>query len=238
LFFPEEINMHLLIFVLIICFFIFLFSLYFLANDDLIIIRKDMPMDKVFNTAFLTAFVALFFARFFYVIFYPREVFFSPLGFLLFPYFYGLSLLGGVLGGAIFLTVYAKYQKLPVARTFDFFAVAFLSCLPIGLLGFFILAGKGYFSIFILSFLVYLIMLVFFIKILLPFSVRGRIKNGSLSAIFLFCFSIITFLSGIISNFKNFRLVSLENFIILILLLASVTLILKQEIVGKKRVRK
>ena len=230
--------MHLLIFVLIICFFIFLFSLYFLANDDLIIIRKDMPMDKVFNTAFLTALVALFFARFFYVIFYPREVFFSPLGFLLFPYFYGLSLLGGVLGGSIFLTAYAKYQKLPVARIFDFFAVAFLSCFPVGLLGFFILAGKSYFPTFIFSFLAYLILFVLFIKIILPNSLRGRIKNGSLGAIFLFCFSIVTFLSGIISNFKNFKLISLENITILILLLVSVAVILKQEMVGKKRIEK
>jgi len=230
--------MHFLIFVLIICFFIFLFSLYFLVNDDLIIIRKDMPMDKVFNTAFLTALVALFFARFFYVIFYPREVFFSPLGFLLFPYFYGLSLLGGVLGGSIFLTVYAKYQKLPIARIFDFFTVALLSCLPIGLLGFFILSGKSYFPTFIFSFLAYLILFILFIKIMLPVSLRGRIKNGSLGVIFLFYFSIVTFLSGIISNFKNFKLISLENFTILVLLIVSVIFILKQGIVGKKRVIK
>ncbi len=227
--------MHLLIFVLIICFFIFLFSLYFLANDDLIIIRKDMPMDKVFNTAFLTAFAALFFARFFYVIFYPREVFFNPLGFLLFPYFPGLSLLGGVLGGSLFLTVYAKYQKLPVAKIFDFFAIAFLSCLPIGFLGFFILAGKNYLPNFIFSFLIYSIFFLIFIKVALPASFRGIIKSGSLGAIFLLYFSVATFLSGIISNFKNFKLVSLENFIILILLIVSSALILKQEIVGKKK---
>lgn len=228
--------MHLLIFVLIICFFIFLFSLYFLANDDLIIIRKDMPMDKVFNTAFLTALAALFFARFFYVIFYPREVFFSPLGFLLFPYFYGLSLLGGVLGGSIFLTFYAKYQKLPAGRIFDFFAIALLSSLPVGTLGYFILTGKNYFPVFIFSFLVYLIFFGLFVKILLPASVRGRIKNGSLGAAFLLCFSIVTFLSGIISNFKNFKFITPENITILFLLLVSVTFILKQEIVEKKRV--
>ena len=230
--------MHLLIFVLIICFFIFLFSLYFLANDDLIIIRKDLPMDRVFNTAFLTAVAALFFARFFYVIFYPREVFFSPLGFLLFPYFPGLSLLGGVLGGSIFLTAYAKSQKLPVAKIFDFFAVAFLSCLPIGFLGFFILAGKSYFPAFIFSFLIYSILFLIFIKVALPASFRGIIKSGSLGTIFLLYFSIVTFLSGIISNFKNFNIISLENFTILVLLIVSVALVLKQEVVGKKRVLK
>lgn len=230
--------MQLLIFVLIICFFIFLFSLYFLANDDLIIIRKDMPMDRVFNTAFLTAFAALFFARFFYVIFYPREVFFSPLGFLLFPYFPGLSLLGGVLGGSIFLAAYAKSQKLPVAKIFDFFTVAFLSCLPIGFLGFFILAGKSYFPTFIFSFLIYSILFLIFIKVALPASFRGTIKNGSLGTIFLLYFSIVTFLSGIISNFKSFNIMTLENFTILVLFIVSTALILKQEIVGKKRVLK
>jgi prolipoprotein diacylglyceryltransferase len=209
-----------------------------LANDDLIIIRKDMPMDKIFNTAFLTAFVALFFARLFYVIFYPREVFFSPLGFLLFPYFYGLSLLGGVLGGSVFLTFYVKYQKLPVGRTFDFFAVAFLSSLPIGILGFFILTGKSHFSSLIFSFLVYIILLILFLKILLPASVRGKIKNGSIGAAFLFCFSIVTFLSGIISNSKNYKLITPENFTIFFLLLVSIALILKQEMLGKKRIGK
>jgi len=227
--------MHFLIFVFIICFFIFLFSLYFLANDDMIIIKKDMPMDKVFNTAFLTALVALFFARFFYVIFYPREVFFSFLGFLLFPYFYGLSLLGGVLGGSVFLIAYAKYQKLPVAKIFDFFAFAFLSCFPIGFLGFFVLTDKSYFPTFIFSFIIYSILLLIFIKVALPASFRGTIKNGSLGLIFLLYFSVVTFLSGIISNFKNYQLISPENFMILFLFIISITFILKQEIMEKNK---
>jgi prolipoprotein diacylglyceryltransferase len=194
-----------------------------------------MPMDKVFNTAFLTALVALFFARLFYVIFYPREVFFSLLGFLLFPYFPGLSLLGGVLGGSIFLTVYAKHQKLPVARMFDFFAVALLSSFPIGFLGFFILSGKSYFPAFVFSFLTYLILLVFFVKVVLRSSFMGKIKNGSLGIMFLLCFSVITFLSRIISDLKNFNLATWENFSILVLFIVAAVVILKRETVGKKR---
>lgn len=197
-----------------------------------------MPMDKVFNNAFLTAFVALFFARFSYVIFYPKEVFFTPLGFLLFPYFPGLSLLGGVLGGSIFLTIYAKSQKLSIVRTLDFFAFAFLSCLPVGFLGFFIFNGKSYFPVFAYSFLIYLILFLIFMKVILPASSRGIIKNGSLGVIFLLCFSVVTFLSRIIFNFNNFNLMTLENFTLLILFVFSFALIIKQEIIRKKRIGK
>lgn len=228
--------MYFLIFVIIICFFIFLFSLYFLANDDLIIIRKDMPMDKIFNTAFLTAIVSLFFARLLYVIFYPKEVFFSPLGFLLFPYFPGLSLLGAVLGGSIFLAVYAKTQKLPIAKTFDFFALAFLSCLPVGFIGVFIINGKSYLPSFIFQFLIYLIFLLIFAKGILPASFRGSFKSGSLALIFLLCFSIVTFLSRIILNFNDFNLISLENVTIFILIFISIALIFRQEMMEKKKV--
>ncbi len=226
--------MHFLIILLIICLFIFLFSLYFLTNDDLVIIKKDMPMNKIFNTAFLTVFVGLFFARVFYVILFPKEVFFSILGFLLFPYFPGLSLLGGVLGGSVFLLIYSKYQNLPVTRTLDFFAISFLSSLPIGFLGFFILAGEAYLPVFIFSFLSYLALVIIFIKLALPASFKGEIKNGSLGALFLFCFSIVTFLSEIIANFKNPNLISLENIFILLLFVISFAVILKQEIKGKR----
>lgn len=226
--------MHFLIVVLIICFFIFLFSLYFLANEDLVIIKKDMPMDKIFNTAFLTALVALFFARVFYVIFFPKAVFFSVLGFLLFPYFPGLSLLGGVLGGAVFLLVYSKHLKLPVMRTLDFFAIALLSCFPIGFLGFFILSGINYFPVFVFTFLSYLILFFIFVKLALPAFFKGEIKNGSLGALFFFCFSLVTFLAEIIADFRNPKLLSLENVLLVVLFIVSSAFILKQEMVGKK----
>lgn len=227
--------MYLIIVLLFICFFVFLFSLYFLANDDLVIIRKDMPMEKIFNTAFLTALAALFFARLFYVIFYPKEVFFSILGFLLFPYFPGLSLIGGVLGGAIFLLIFTKYQKLPVAKLFDFFSIGLLSSLPIGTFSYLILTGKNYIPVFIFSFLCYIALLFLFIKVFLPLSFRSKIKNGSLGIMFLMCFSVVTFFS---KNIANFKLDTLENLIVVITFLVSLTLFIKQEILrirGMKR---
>ena len=226
--------MHFLIFVLIICFFIFLFSLYFLANDDMVIIRKDMPMEKIFNTAFLTVLVALLFSRVFYVIFNPQNIFLNPLGFLLFPYFPGLSLLGGLLGGMLFLSLYSNNQRLPLGKTFDFFALSFLSTLPVGFLGVFILSGKSYFLKFIFAFITYSITYFVFAKILLPLSFSGKIKNGSLSIIFVVCFSVISFFLLMLSGFKNFNIFSLENLTLLILFISSSVFLLKQEVIGKR----
>lgn len=228
----------LLIFFLIISFLIFLFTLYFLTNDDLIIIKKDMPMDKVFNTAFLTAFASLLFARIFYVIFNPKEIFLNPLGFFLFPYFPGLSLLGGVIGGCLFLIFYAKNQKLPVGRIFDFFAISALSAFPVGFLGSFILTGKSYLPVFIFSFTIYVILFAVFIKVFLPASFRASLKNGSLGLIFLICFSVVTFLSGIILNFKNLSLITGENLVLFSLFIISGAFFLKQEMTGGRRHRK
>ncbi len=230
--------MHFFIIVLFICFFIFLYALYFLASDDWIIIKKDMPMEKIFNTAFLTALVALFFSRFLYVVLFPKSVYFSILGFLLFPYFPGLSLAGAVLGGSLFLYFYAKTQKLPIGKTFDFFSIALLTALPIGFLGTFILIGQRFLMTFIFSFLIYLIFFFIFIKVTLPASFRGNIKSGSVALIFLICFSVVSFLARIIYDYKNFNLFSGENIILIFVFIISLAFFLKQEIIGKTRGKK
>ena len=226
--------MHFFFIVLIICFFIYLYTLYFLSNDDLVIIKKDMPLDKVFNTAFLTGLMALFSSRIFYILFHPRPVFFSPLGFLLFPYFPGLSLLGAVIGGTLFLLFYARKEKLPVGRLFDFSTIALLSCLPFGFLGLFVLNGSGYLSPFIFSFLIYGILFFMFIKIFLRASFRNNLKNGSMGVMFLILFSVVTFLTRVIEGFKHFNFLSLENAVLLGLLLVSAAIFLKEEVIGKR----
>src|SRR4030042_6733147 len=104
------------IIVLFICFFFFLYILHSISKDDFIIVRKDIPMEQIFNTAFLTAFVSLFFARFFYIIFNPESIPKTFLGFLALPYFPGLYLAGAVLGGGFFAVLYAGYRKLPAGR--------------------------------------------------------------------------------------------------------------------------
>lgn len=125
--------MQFLILVLLFCFFIFLFALYLLTRDDFVFIRKDVSLEKVFNMAFTTFAASILGARILYVILNPSSNFFNPLVFLLFPYFPGLSLVGGVGGGVLFLVFLCKYQKLPMGRLLDFFSISFLSALPMGI---------------------------------------------------------------------------------------------------------
>ncbi len=226
--------MHFFFIVLIICFFIFLYTLYYLSNDDLVIIKKDMPLEGVFNTAFAAALIALLSSRIFYVVFHPRPVFFSPLGFLLFPYFPGLSLAGAIIGGSLFLLFYARKEKLPAGRLFDFSVIGLLSCLPFGFLGLFLLTGVSYLAVFLFSFLIYGILFFIFLKIFLKASFRNNLKNGSMGVIFLILFPVITFLSRIIEGFKSFDLFSLENAVLLGLFIVSTAIFLKQEVIGKR----
>lgn len=89
-------------------------------------------MEKVFNLAFLTGLSGLFFSRLLYVILFFKPVFLNPLAFLLFPYFPGLSLGGGLLGGSLTLIFLLRGKKYPDGRLFDFFILAFSVSLMVG----------------------------------------------------------------------------------------------------------
>src|SRR3989344_6058385 len=103
--------MHLLILVILLCFFIFLFALFVLTRDDFVLIRKDVTLDVVFNISFVAFAVSLTSSRILYVILNPSSDFLNPLVFLLFPYFPGLSLLGAVAGRVLFLVIICKQLK-------------------------------------------------------------------------------------------------------------------------------
>lgn len=219
--------MNIFFLVLIFCFFVFLYVIYFLSHDDFVVLRNDLPMEKIFNLAFLFSFVSLFFSRVFYVIFNPSHIFSNILGFLLFPYFPGLSLSGGIIGGFLFLTFYLKAKKLPFGRILDFFSMGFLIASPFGLLGYFLLSVTKYslnhlFSIVLLSSLV-----LIFSKFILQASLSGKLKDGSLGYIFLISFSGVFFLINILLN--NRFLINKENVAILLISLVSIIPLIKQE---------
>lgn len=119
--------MHYLIFILFGGFVTFLFTLYVLCHDDFILFRKNIDMEKIFNIAFLSVFAGLFFARLSFVILYFTPLYINPLAFLLFPYFPGLSLPGGMLGGTLALILILGGKKYPEGRIFDFFVIAFFT---------------------------------------------------------------------------------------------------------------
>lgn len=225
--------MNFLFVVLLICFFIFLYVLYYYAKDDFIIVRKGIAIEKIFNLAFLTGIAALFFARLFYLFFNPSLELIKPLIFLAFPYVPGLSLFGAIIGGLIFLYAYTTYQKLPVGKISDLFTISFLTVLPLGyLINALMLLGKTdpfYNLLIISSFIIFIL----FIRIIYPFSGKGEIKDGSISLMFVSVFSFIYFIIKLFLNIKTFSFLELENIVILLSIFIPLVLLINQEIINK-----
>ena len=224
--------MQFFIFVLLVCLFVLLYCVYLLSNDDFIFLRRDLTMERLFNIIFLGSLSCLFFARLFYG-FHAKSILANPFVFLLFPYFPGLSLLGGVLGGGvIFLFLRARRENsLPLGRMSDFFSIAFLITLPIGYLGYFMFSEDGFSSIRTGSLVItYLILSVIFLRFLLPQLLNGKFKEGTIAFLFLISFSVVNLISNAFSKmsfldfFKN-----LENLIFLAVLIALSVFLIKQE---------
>lgn len=219
--------MNFFILVLIFCLFVFLYFLYFLSHDDFVMLRNDISMEKIFNLAFLFSFVSLFFSRVFYVLFNPSPLFSNLLGFLLFPYFPGLSLAGALIGGFIFLAFFLKAKNFPFGRFLDFFSMSFLVASPFGLVGYFLLTVSKYSLEHLSSILLLTILVIVFGRFILPRTLSGKLKDGSLSYVFLVTFPGIFFLISMILN-KGFIL-SKENIAILTIALFSIFPLLRQE---------
>lgn len=222
--------MQFFIFVLLICFFIFLFPAFLLSRDDFVFIRKDVTTEKVFNIAFVMFAASIFCARILYAVLNPGLNFLNPLVFFLFPYFPGLSLVGGVGGGVLFLLALSKFKKLPFGRLFDFFSISFLSSFPFGILGYFLLSEEFIFSPRpIILFLTHVIVLIFFLKLLLPRMLRGRFKDGTVGFLFLISFSAVFLVDNAIGRGKNIFNLGIEDLILVIILYTSVVFIFRQE---------
>ena len=219
--------------IILICFFIFLYLLYYFSRDDFVIVRKDISMERIFNLAFLTAIVSLFFSRLSFVLESLDPRLLNPLEFLAVPYFPGLSLIGGMLGAAIFIFLYGSFRKLPVGKMLDLFTLSSMGVLPLGLIGNFIVhLGKvSLFSNLIFIFSIFVLLL--FAKIIYPFSGRGEIKDGTLGLMFGAIFSFLYFMIRLFLNLKDFSFLSLDNILILVVLFSSLILLVNQEIMDK-----
>lgn len=225
--------MQFFIFVLLICFFIFLYCVYVLSSDDFIFLRKDVTMEKLFNIIFLGSLISLFFARVFYGLSHGGNIFSNPLVFLLFPYFPGLSLLGGVVGaGTVFLFLKTrKNNPLPLGRISDFFSIAFLISFPIGFLGYFLFSNESFSTIKSVSQgIVYMILFLVFLKFFHPRLLSGKFKEGTISYLFLIFFSLVSLFSNalpkinVLSYITNF-----ENIIFVSLFILSTAMLIRQE---------
>ena len=217
--------MEFFILVLLICLFVFLYCVYLLANDDFIFLRKDISMERLFNITFLGGIFSLFFGRLFYALSQDTEIFSSIIVFLLFPYFPGLSLLGGVVGAGIGLIILTNSKKdpLPLGRLADFFSIAFLVTLSIGFLGYYMFSQDGFPTIKAGSIITaYLFLAILFLKFLLPLLLSGKLKEGTIGLLFLVCFSVVSLISNsfpFVSFLEYFK--DLENILLVALLISS-----------------
>jgi|SRR3989344_9282221 len=225
--------MQFFIIVLIVSLVLFLFRLYHLAVDDYVLTKKNITLDDIFNVAFIASLISLFFSRAFFVFANPSNVFMNPLGFLLFPYFPGLSLTGGIIGGILALFLLGRKKKFPIGRVFDFFALSLVFVLPVGFVGYFFLSQDITAGNFIK---LALYVLIFFVSniYLYPKASSLEIKDGTISGLFLVFFSLISLLGRAVDNpGVSYFISHKENFILLFILLFSTSFILKQEIVGR-----
>lgn len=229
--------MQFFIIVLVICLVLFLFRLYHLANDDYMLIKRNITLEEVFNLAIISSLISLGFARVFYIVFHPEPVFFNPLGFLLFPYFPGLSMTGGIFGGILSLLAYVRFKKFPAGRIFDFYTVSLIFVLPVGLIGYFLLS-KDITIGNTVKLAMYVIILIFSNIYLYPKARALEIKDGTLSVLFLIFFSLISLLGSAVDNpgIKYF-LSHRENLVLIIILIASIGLLLKLELIGRAFIR-
>lgn len=220
--------MNFLILVLLLCFVIFLYIIYVLSHEDFVILRRDVSMEKIFNGAFLFGISGLFMARFVYVFFHPSPIFHSFLGFLLFPYFPGLSMVGGLIGSFGFAYLYFKSRNLPIGRLMDFFSISFLASYPLGLFGILLLSRQAFAWPFYVSLLLSFVIVVVFVRYVLPLSLGGKLKDGSLSFIFFSSFSFVYILISIfLSNFKE--VITIETILSLVIIISSFSFLVKQE---------
>ncbi|MBI2028772.1 MAG: prolipoprotein diacylglyceryl transferase [Candidatus Levybacteria bacterium] len=222
--------MQFFIFFLVVCLFIFLFCEYYLAKDDLVFLRKNISMERFFNIIFIGSLFCLLGARFFYGLFHAKQILLNPFVFLLFPYFPGLSLVGGVIGAVVFYLILSLNKKnpLPLGRMSDFFSVGFLITLPVGFLGYFMFAEEMSSLIRTISLMaVYIILFAIFWKIFLPQMLNHKFKDGTITFLFLVCFSLVSIISNTVRDFKE--ILTLENVIFLIMLISSLVFLIMQE---------
>jgi prolipoprotein diacylglyceryltransferase len=218
---------------LLICVFVFLFTLYGLSRDDFVLLRKNVSMDEVFNISFLALLSALFVGRLLYVVSHYTPTFLNPLVFLAIPYYPGVSIIGAVMGFVGFCLLYTAYKKIAKERLFDFFTIALLVSLTVGYLIHLVVLTVYKFTIeismLLLPFLLVLLCSIIF-TVLLPRQRRGEMKDAHLGLTFLVVFSAGTFLTDVLSkNNKLVSVLSIEGFAAILIFLLALFLLLKKE---------
>lgn len=215
---------------LLFCFFLSLFCLYIIGKEDITFIKKSVSLEDLFTIAILTTIVGGFSARLLFVLDHFKSIYLNPFVFLLIPYYPGLSLLGGLIGGLVFLYFYSKRKKLPLTRISDFFALSFLLSLPVGYIGTIFLYKKFNPFLHIYMPILLFILFILFIRVLYQRLLSNKLESGIISGIFVMTVSFIVFvlhvstINGDILN--NFHI---EDALSVMVFIAALIYLFKQE---------
>lgn len=221
--------------IIFVCFVVFLYAIFVFAKDDFMLLRKNVSLEQLFNISFLGLLISLFAARLGHVIAHPSKDYFNPLVFLLFSYFPGLSIGGGIVGTALFFWLYYRKKKVPVGRIFDIFVLGFLSAFACGAVIAFILQWIFLKKIFIISFIA-AIVIISLTYLFIWFFTRGNFKDGSIGMVALVLLGIIELLTNTLSRgLRHILAISVEDILLLVIVIFFLSLFIVREGYASKK---
>jgi len=223
--------------ILIVCLLFFLYWIFVLAKDDFILLRKNVTLEHLFNLTFLTLIISIIFARIFYVLSHLNPKYLDPLVLILFPYFPGLSLAGGLMGGISFIAFRSLKRKIPFGRILDIFSLSFFFVFCIGylLVQLVNLIISRHFSLLNFSHLLFFILLFFFSFWLFA---KNKLQDGSMGYI---CFALFSLIEAGFIFFEKTKKISFitPDFIVYIIFMATfLVLLIRQEKILTRLFRK
>ncbi len=220
---------------LLFCFLMFLFVLYMTAKEDIVFIKRNISLEMIYNVAFLGTLIGVISARFLYALGHMNSGVFHFIGFFLLFHRPGLSLIGGILGGFLFLFWYSYKKKYPVGRLFDYFSLSLLSIMPFGFFASLFLSRQINFFQSIYMPVIYLILLFLLLRFLYPLFLRGEMGNGVIGSMFLLTFAFITVVTHFANNEKGIIFfLGLEDFVAIGIVVGFLVFLIRQERSSKK----
>lgn len=198
---------------------VFFFVLYGLSRDDFVLMRRNVSLNTVFDSAFVVIFVGLFFSRLVYVLTHFSSAFLNPLVFFIIPYFPGLSASGFLLGSLLTLYFVVKRQKLPLGKLYDVFAMSLTPAVATFFAGEAVvsLVQKNY--LFLSINMGYALFLLIGFFVLQMITVKASWKDGSLTFPALsLSLVVLVFSQFVLAHFKSLP-VELSYFIAIFFLL-------------------
>lgn len=171
----------------------FIFAVFYIfsvARRDLVLIRHSVDEEAILDIVIATSFFGLLGARILHILSNFQPFGFDLLRWILFPYFPGLSLMGGVLGSLAFLIFFCRKKRLPLKTILDIATLGFLLASPFSFLGVFLKEQVSQLPIY--SMQAFLYFSLFFVFILLK--KKRVIRRDGVVALTFFCiFAIVTF---------------------------------------------